>query len=121
MKALSLRQPWASMIASGAKTIETRVWSTRYRGPILICAASADPDRNPSLPHGVAVCIADVVEVRPMTKDDEPAAGCEVYEKAKAWVLTNIRPAKPRPVRGKPSLFEVSGDVADWLAEEAKA
>jgi activating signal cointegrator 1 len=39
MKAISLWQPWASLIATGAKTIETRSWSTRYRGPIAIHAA----------------------------------------------------------------------------------
>jgi len=39
MKALSLWQPWASAIAMGAKRIETRSWSTTYRGPLLIHAA----------------------------------------------------------------------------------
>ena len=39
MKALSLWQPWASAIAVGAKRIETRHWSTRYRGPLAIHAA----------------------------------------------------------------------------------
>lgn len=39
MKALSLWQPWATLIANGAKQIETRSWSTSYRGPILIHAA----------------------------------------------------------------------------------
>lgn len=39
MRALSLWQPWASGIALGAKRIETRSWSTPYRGPIAIHAA----------------------------------------------------------------------------------
>lgn len=39
MKALSLWQPWASAIAVGSKRIETRHWSTNYRGPLLIHAA----------------------------------------------------------------------------------
>lgn len=39
MKALSLWQPWATLVANGAKQIETRSWSTPYRGPILIHAA----------------------------------------------------------------------------------
>lgn len=39
MKALSLWQPWASLVAIGAKTIETRSWSTSYRGPLAIHAA----------------------------------------------------------------------------------
>jgi activating signal cointegrator 1 len=39
MKAISLWQPWASAIALGAKTIETRSWATSYRGPLAIHAA----------------------------------------------------------------------------------
>ena len=38
MKALTIFQPWASAIAIGAKRIETRSWSTSYRGPIAIHA-----------------------------------------------------------------------------------
>jgi len=43
MKALSLTQPWATLIAIGAKRIETRSWSTRYRGPIAIHASKSMP------------------------------------------------------------------------------
>lgn len=39
MRALSLWQPWASLMAIGAKKIETRHWSTEYRGEIAIDAA----------------------------------------------------------------------------------
>lgn len=39
MKAISIWQPWASLIAVGAKRFETRSWPTRYRGPIAIHAA----------------------------------------------------------------------------------
>lgn len=39
MKALTLTQPWASLVAFGAKKIETRSWSTNYRGPLAIHAA----------------------------------------------------------------------------------
>lgn len=43
MKALTIRQPWASLIAAGVKTIETRSWSTRYRGPLAIHAGKHKP------------------------------------------------------------------------------
>jgi len=39
MKALSVIQPWATLIASGVKTIETRSWPTPYRGPLAIHAS----------------------------------------------------------------------------------
>ena len=38
MKALTLKQPWASLIANGYKKYEFRTWKTNYRGPILIHA-----------------------------------------------------------------------------------
>jgi hypothetical protein len=39
VRAISLWQPWASLIAVGAKRIETRSWATSYRGPLAIHAA----------------------------------------------------------------------------------
>lgn len=40
MKGLTLTQPWATLVAIGAKTIETRGWSTAYRGPLAIHAGA---------------------------------------------------------------------------------
>jgi activating signal cointegrator 1 len=39
MKALSLTQPWATLVALREKSIETRSWPTPYRGPLAIHAA----------------------------------------------------------------------------------
>jgi activating signal cointegrator 1 len=39
MKGLTLTQPWAMMVALGAKHIETRSWGVTYRGPLAIHAA----------------------------------------------------------------------------------
>jgi len=38
MKALTIHQPYASLIARGAKVYETRSWKTNYRGRIAIHA-----------------------------------------------------------------------------------
>lgn len=46
MKALSLWQPWALLIAIGAKRFETRSWDTPYRGPLVICASKKGLDRR---------------------------------------------------------------------------
>lgn len=43
VKALTIRQPWASLIALGVKTIVDRDKPTRYRGPIAIHAGKALP------------------------------------------------------------------------------
>lgn len=105
MKAISVRQPWASMIADGEKTIETRTWSTNYRGDLLIVSS-----RKPAiagLPTGQGLCIVRLFDCRPMTKEDEPAAGCELYEWAWAWDLENLRTIEPFEVRGQLGLYEV--------------
>ena len=47
MKALTIWQPWASLIARGVKQYETRSWATKYRGPIAIHAAVKDPNKLP--------------------------------------------------------------------------
>lgn len=41
MKALTVYQPWASLVALGEKKIETRGWYTKYRGPLAIHAGKA--------------------------------------------------------------------------------
>lgn len=97
MKAISIRQPWASLIANGTKTIETRTWSTDHRGPLLICA---------SKPDGRALCVVDVVDCRPMKRADSKAACCEPYDGAFAWVLRNVKLLEPFPVKGQLRLFE---------------
>jgi hypothetical protein len=43
MKALTVIQPWATLLAIGAKRIETRSWKTNYRGPLAIHAAARFP------------------------------------------------------------------------------
>lgn len=40
MKALTLTQPYATLVAIGAKRIETRSWATSYRGPLAIHAGA---------------------------------------------------------------------------------
>ena len=39
MKCISLKQPYAELLASGKKTIEIRKWNTNFRGPFLIHAS----------------------------------------------------------------------------------
>lgn len=114
MRALSVRQPWASWIASGEKTIETRDWLTNYVGPLLICASKRpDPafegsDELNGLPLGVALCVVDLVRCRSMDVDDEYGAKCFWEKNLFAWMLENIRPlAKPFHVKGQLGLFEV--------------
>jgi ASCH domain-containing protein len=107
LKAISIKQPWTNMIASGEKTIETRHWPTKYRGPLLI-VSSKKPDIPPA---GSAVALATLIDCRPMTRADEIAARCSLYPGAYSWVLQEVRRLKPFPVRGQLGIYDVS--IAD--------
>ena len=41
MKAITIKQPWASLIVHGIKDIENRSWRTNFRGRVLIHAAGS--------------------------------------------------------------------------------
>jgi activating signal cointegrator 1 len=45
MKAITLWQPWASLVALGYKEVETRCWSTKYRGELAIHSAARLPPK----------------------------------------------------------------------------
>lgn len=49
MKALSLTQPWATLVAIGAKRLETRSWRSEYRGPLAIHASKSFPGEDQEL------------------------------------------------------------------------
>lgn len=104
MKALSIREPWASMIAAGDKTVETRTWRTRYRGRLLLCAS-----KWPEGPYaGRAFAVAKLLDVRPMTPADAPAAACQWSQDRYAWVLGGvISVVDPWPVSGQLGLYDV--------------
>jgi len=107
MKAISLHQPWASWIAEGKKTIETRLWPTKYRGDLLI--VSTKKPIIGDLPSGQALCVARVVNCRPMTKTvlEEKKAMCNWVSGLYAWELEDIRPIEPFEVKGKQGFYEV--------------
>jgi hypothetical protein len=81
MKAITLQQPWATLVAVGAKRLETRSWGTSYRGPLAIHASKKFPEelralctREPyhsallaaglksleDLPHGSVLAVAEL-------------------------------------------------------------
>lgn len=103
MKALSIKDPWASLILKGEKTIETRTWKTKYRGRLLLCC-SKKPDSSIA---GYAFAVANLVHCRTMVKMDEGDAMCEFYPGAYSWILANVRSIIPFRVKGKLRLFDV--------------
>jgi hypothetical protein len=78
VKALSLTQPWASLVIAGAKRIETRSWRTEYRGLLAIHASKRLPpdvawvarefgipeSDIQALPRGAVLGTVELVDVR---------------------------------------------------------
>ena len=44
MKALTIKEPWASLIINGYKKYEFRSWKTNYRGKVLIHAGNIEKE-----------------------------------------------------------------------------
>jgi hypothetical protein len=97
MKAITVKQPWGELIASGAKRVENRTWRTHYRGPLLIHAA-----KNRHRP-GEIVAIADLIDCVRL----EDAKHLDFAEGPWCWLLSNIRRLEPIPCEGKQRLFNV--------------
>ena len=131
MKALSLLQPWATLVATEEKRIETRSWATEYRGPIVIHASKGfkrsqmelcwqEPFRTALLKHGIlmslynmplgaviATCnIADCVKITdeygPTLSMNEQIFG-DYTPGRYAWPLSDIKKLDS-PIKAKGSL-----------------
>ena len=132
MKALSLWEPWATLIAIGKKKFETRSWSTTYRGPLLICASQKRPPMFKiigilyraritldDLSPGRAVALVDLVTILKTDDivDQNWPEGDEKYfgdfsPNRHVWKLQNVRRfVNPPFIRGRQGLFEVPDDL----------
>jgi CheY-like chemotaxis protein len=76
VKAIAVREPWASQIAAGATTTAYKSFRTPYRGEILIVS-----DEEPW--YGLA--LAELCDVQPITREmDAP------LQRGYAWVFQNV-------------------------------
>ncbi|MEM6399813.1 MAG: DNA N-6-adenine-methyltransferase [Cyanobacteria bacterium P01_D01_bin.116] len=132
LKAISLWQPWASLITLGLKHYETRSWKTKYRGKLLICSTAKNskhyreylkvkdklqlpPWDETNFPHGCVIAICDLVDCIEITSDfinqqSQTEILCGDWQVGRyAWKLENIQPiTEPFAVKGKQRLFNVS-------------
>ena len=131
MTVISLLQPWASLVAMGYKTIETRSWSTAYRGPLLIHASKGTSGlvfcdqpifkkylHDIQLPFGAIigeVTLYSIVQITDLSMNDEKLGELTLEEKVfgdyttgrYAWIFKNALPLQqPVPARGLPGLWQ---------------
>ncbi|MBP8646146.1 MAG: ASCH domain-containing protein [Syntrophobacteraceae bacterium] len=119
MKALSVQQPFAFEILSGTKTIEVRSWDTLHRGDLLICSSTKpafsreemneiEEEYGCRFRYGQALCVVRIADVRPMRPgDEEEAMVNEIDPDAFSWLIEDVRPVVPFPVKGRQGFFEV--------------
>ncbi len=128
MKVLSLREPFATLIKNGIKTIETRSWRTNYRGTLYIHASASkitkeDMKRTDlmaltnldDLNYGNIICSCELVDCIEMTdefieevKKNKPKDYVSgLYEPGRyAWILKDVKPlAKPIAAKGQLSIW----------------
>lgn len=146
MKALTLWQPWASLIQWGEKQYETRSWMTTYRGPLAIHAsknkegwevcsvnsfyrealACASIQHFDNLPLGVVLCIVDLTDIVTTEslkwKISQSEEQFGDYSSGRyAWKLENVQVLdQPIPCRGFQQLWDWRIDVDSLLFKAAK-
>lgn len=129
MKALSIRQPWASAIVELGKRVENRTWATLYRGPILIHASKTMTREDQAefaavaqlagvkfrplqtLPLGCIIGQADIVDcIAGGSRHKTPHHSSPWFFGPYGFVLENVQPLPPRMCKGRLGFFDVAYD-----------
>lgn len=126
MKAITIKQPWASLIAHGIKDIENRNWRTNFRGRVLIHSSAKGDIANfgclqpnqrlkvlntpmsrigfNDLPFGSIIGSVEIVDC--VQNYASVWADKGVYN----WVLSNaVLFSEPIPAKGKLSFWDFDG------------
>lgn len=112
--ALTVRQPWASLIIAGIKDVENRGKPTSRRGTILIHAGlgtSPEGMRDhggllPGYPAGVIIGAVDIIGCVRDSRSEWAMDGCW------HWLLANPRACDPVPAGGALSFWKP--ESGDW-------
>lgn len=140
MKAISIKQPWASLIAHGIKDIENRTWKIKFRGRVFIHASSVAKGclsllnnvqvndlRSKSnlefdLPTSAIIGEVDIIDC--VTHHPSPWAEVQIGEGKPIhnWVLANaVLYDKPiLNVKGKLSFWEPDIDIEECIGCSGK-
>jgi hypothetical protein len=120
MKALTIRQPWAGLIAHGDKTTENRTWSLpeRHAGTRILIHAGAAFDNTArslaaelddwQLTPSAIVAVATITECH--WSDDGTCCGPWGFERTYHWTLSDVI-SLPEPVPAK-------GALGFWTPDE---
>lgn len=140
MKVLTIKQPFATLIAEGYKTYEFRTWKTKYRGELLIHAGKGIDKKamerfkhlELDYPTGCILAKATLTDcvyvddaMVDFLKKKDPLVYYGIICKEdykdrhkKAWdgygfKLENVKKIKPIPINGKLSFWDYEGEI-EW-------
>jgi hypothetical protein len=125
MKVLTVKEPWASLIAYGYKEYEFRSWKTNYRGKILIHAGKSlekdvselFKDYNLDYSKGEIIAVADLTDCILVDEEFNKELlnkNCLVYGNTNhtmkyAWKLENVKLIDKIKINGKLGLWNYEG------------
>lgn len=127
MKALTIKEPWATLIISGYKKYEFRSWKTNYRGKILIHTsqvlekdmAERFKEYNLNYNCGYIIGEAEIVDCILVDKEfnenlrkiNPLVYAISNHVEKFAWKLENIKKYdEPIPCKGKLGLWNYEGE-----------
>ena len=134
VKALTVCQPYAHLIAIGEKRVENRTWGTHYRGPVAIHAGrswawmrAGDAEHYPGMAFGAVVAVAElaaclhICDVRAGRAPDgfEWVARHAHTEGPFCWVLGRVERVGPYPCGGAQGLWDAELPMDMLRAAEA--
>lgn len=124
MKVITLKQPWASLVAYGYKKYEFRSWKLNYRGPILIHAGlgidkeamQKVKDLNLEFPSKKIIGIVSIDDcilldetISSIISKENPLVYGNKIRTGYAWKLSNAKLVNiPESVSGKQGIWNYS-------------
>lgn len=125
MKTITIKQPFASLIAAGIKEYEFRTWKTKYRGEILIHAGKGIDKKamkkfeeyGLEYPSGCIIAkvnLTDCIKVDDEFRKILGEKNAKIYSsiikhtewEGYAFKLDSVKKIEPIPAKGKLSIWE---------------
>ena len=126
MKVISIKEPFATLIAKGIKKIETRSWKTNYRGELFIHASGKqlakefikydfvlDLIKNMDMNYGNIICKCNLVDCIYMDEgflnyinQNQIEYNLGEYKLGRyAWIIEDVEPIYPMPAKGRLNIW----------------
>lgn len=140
MKAVSIKQPWGSLIAHGIKDIENRTWPIKFRGRIYIHVSAAKKFNieltdeqtklaipilgkaiDGTMPFGAIIGEVDIIDcvinAKSIWAEQSDLSEGAVFKPIYNWVLANAK-LYDKPilnVKGKLSFWYPDNDIVECI------